>query len=137
MAFVLDASITVAWAFADEDHAVAAAALALIRNDQGCVPSLWWFEVRNVLIVNERRGRLREADTAVFLRNLGRLPIVVDRAPEEAAVLALARRHGLTVYDASYLELAERYAAPLATLDLTLAQAAQRENISLIGREAA
>ena len=137
MAFVLDASVAVAWAFADEDHAVAAAALALIRNDQGCVPSLWWFELHNVLIVNERRGRLREADTAVFLRNLGRLPIVVDRAPEEAAVLTLARRHGLTVYDASYLELAERYAAPLATLDMTLAQAAQRENISLIGREAA
>ncbi len=90
-----------------------------------------------MLIVNERRGRLREADTAVFLRNLGRLPIVVDRAPEEAAVLTLARRHGLTVYDASYLELAERYAAPLATLDTTLAQTAQRENISLIGREAA
>jgi len=124
MAFVLDASVTVAWAFADEDHAVAAAALALIRNDQGCVPSLWWFELRNVLIVNERRGRLRETYTAVFLRNLGRLPIVVDRAPEEAAVLTLARRHGLTVYDASYLELAERYAAPLATLDTTLAQAA-------------
>ena len=124
MAFVLDASVTVAWAFADEDHAVAAAALALIRNDQGCVPSPWWFEVRNVLIVNERPGRLRETDTAVFLRNLGRLPIVVDRAPEEAAVLTLARRHGLTVYDASYLELAERYAAPLATLDTTLAQAA-------------
>jgi predicted nucleic acid-binding protein len=137
MNFVLDASVAVAWAFADEDHPVAAAALALIRNDEGCVPSLWWFEIRNVLIVNERRGRLRESDTALFLRNLARLPIVVDRAPEEAAVLTLARRHGLTVYDASYLELAARHAAPLATLDTTLAQAAQRENIALIGHETA
>jgi predicted nucleic acid-binding protein len=137
MSFVLDASVAVAWAFADEDHPVAAAALALIRNDEGCVPSLWWFEIRNVLIVNERRGRLRESDTALFLRNLARLPIVVDRAPEEAAVLTLARRHGLTVYDASYLELAARHAAPLATLDTTLAQAAQRENIALIGHETA
>jgi predicted nucleic acid-binding protein len=137
MRFVLDASVAVAWAFADEEHPVADAALALIRNDEGCVPSLWWFEIRNVLIVNERRGRLRETDTALFLRNLARLPIVVDRAPEEAAVLTLARRHGLTVYDASYLELAQRHAAPLATLDVALTQAAQRENISLIGREAA
>jgi predicted nucleic acid-binding protein len=137
MAFVLDASVAVAWGFADEEHAIAAAVLSLIRNEEGCVPSLWWFEVRNVLIVNERRGRLRETDTALFLRNLTRLPIVVDRAPEEVAVLTLARRHGLTVYDASYLELAERHAAPLATLDATLAQAAQRENISLIGHEAA
>jgi predicted nucleic acid-binding protein len=137
MRFVLDASVAAAWAFADEDHPVAAAALALIRDDGGCVPSLWWFEIRNVLIVNERRGRLREADTALLLRTLARLPIVIDRAPEEMAVLTLARRHGLTVYDASYLELAERHAAPLATLDTTLAQAAQRENISLVGQETA
>jgi predicted nucleic acid-binding protein len=132
---VLDASVAVAWAFADEEHPAATAALALIRSDEGCVPSLWWYEVRNVLIVNERRGRLRETDTALFLRNLARLPIVVDRAPEETAVLTLARRHGLTVYDASYLELAERHAAPLATLDVMLALAAQRENISLIGHK--
>jgi len=65
------------------------------------------------------------------------LPIIVDRTPEEVSVRALARRHGLTVYDASYLELAQRSAAPLATLDVTLAQAVQRDNISLIGREAA
>jgi predicted nucleic acid-binding protein len=135
MAFVLDASVAVAWAFADETHRAAVAALALIRNEEGCVPNLWWFEVRNVLIVNERRGRLREADTTLFLRSLARLPIVIDRAPEEAAVLTLARRYGLTVYDASYLELAERHAAPLATLDAALAQAAQRENIPLIGHE--
>ena len=137
MPFVLDASVALAWAFAEEDHPTAVAALALIRNDEGCVPSLWWFEVRNVLIVAERRGRLHESDTALFLRSLSRLSIAVDRAPEEAAVLTLARRHGLTVYDASYLELAQRHAAPLATLDLMLAQAAQRENISLIGHETA
>jgi predicted nucleic acid-binding protein len=137
MAFVLDASVALAWAFADETHPVAEAAAALIRDDEGCVPSLWWFEVRNVLIVNERRGRLREADTMLFLRILARLPIVVDRSPEEVAVLTLARGHGLTVYDASYLELAKRRTAPLATLDLTLAQAAQRENIALIGDKTA
>lgn len=133
--FVLDASVAVAWAFADEEHPVAASALGLLRNDEGCVPSLWWFEIRNVLIVNERRGRLRETDTALFLRYLASMPIAVDRSPEEAAVLTLARRHGLTVYDASYLELAARHDVPLATLDERLAEAAQRESVSLIGRE--
>ena len=108
-------------------------ALTLIRNDEGCVPSLWWFEVRNVLIVAERRGRLHESDTALFLRSLSRLPIAVDRAPEEAVVLTLARRHGLTVYDASYLELAQRHGVALATLDAALAEAAQRESLPLIG----
>ncbi|HEV2100401.1 MAG TPA: type II toxin-antitoxin system VapC family toxin [Stellaceae bacterium] len=130
--FVLDASIAVAWAFADEDHPVAASALARLRNDEGCVPSLWWFEIRNVLIVNERRGRLLETDTVLFLRYLTSMPISVDRSPEEAAVLALARRHSLTVYDASYLELAVRHATPLATLDGRLAAAARRERVALI-----
>ena len=133
MVFVLDASVAVAWAFADEEHPMAAAALALLRSDEGHVPSLWWFEVRNVLIVNERRGRLRETDTVLFLRSLARLPIIVDHAPENEALLSLARRHGLTVYDAAYLELSKRQAAPLATLDVVLAQAARRENVPLVG----
>jgi predicted nucleic acid-binding protein len=120
MPFVLDASV----ALAEEDLLTAVAALALIRNDKGCAPSLWWFEVRNVLIVAERRGRLHESDTALFLRNLSRLPIAVDRAPEEAVVLTLVRRHTLAVYNASYLELAQRHGVALATLDAALAQAA-------------
>ena len=106
MPFVLGASIAACWAFEDEDHPVAALALERMRSDQALVPSLWWFEVRNTLIVNERRGRLAEADTAAFLRALSRLGVVVDRSPEDAAVLTLSRKHRLTVYDASYLELA-------------------------------
>lgn len=90
MRFVLDASVVVAWAFADEEHPVAAAALALIRNDEGFVPSLWWFEVRNVLIVNERRGRLRETDTALFLRNLARRSIAVMASPSMTPTISRA-----------------------------------------------
>jgi predicted nucleic acid-binding protein len=133
MVFVLDKSVAVAWAFADEEHPMAAAALALLRSDEGRVPGLWWFEVRNVLIVNERRGRLRETDTLVFLRNLARLPIIVDHAPENEAVLSLTRRHDLSVYGAAHLELSKRQAAPLATLDVVLAQAARCENIPMVG----
>jgi predicted nucleic acid-binding protein len=73
--------------------------------------------VRNTLIVNERRGRLTEADVAVFLRGLNRLGVSVDRSPDESQLLSLARRHRLTVFDVSYLELAQREGIPLATLD--------------------
>jgi len=132
MPFVLDASIAVCWAFEDEDHPIAALALERMRTDEALVPSLWWFEVRNTLIVNERRGRLAEADTAAFLRALSRLGVMVDRSPEEAAVLALARRHRLTVYDASYLELSLREGLALATLDADLARAARAERVSLL-----
>ena len=133
MPFVIDASITACWAFDDEDHPVAALALDRIRVDEARVPSLWWFEVCNTLIVNERRGRLTEADVSAFLRGLSRLGVMVDREPNEDHVLMLARRHQLTVYDASYLELASRETLPLATLDADLATAAHREKLQLIG----
>ena len=116
MPFVLDASIAACWAFDDEDHPVAALALERVRTDEARVPSLWWFEVRNTLIVSERRGRLTESDIATFLHGLARLRVAVDQSPEEADVLALARHRGLTVYDAAYLERARREGAPLATL---------------------
>lgn len=133
MPFVLDASITVCWLFDDEDHPHAAEALDRIRTDHALVPSLWWFEVRNTLLVNERRGRLTESDTLTFLGALRRLAIAVDPALNED-VLALGRRHRLTVYDAAYLELARRENLPLATLDQRLATAAQAEGVFLIGR---
>ena len=133
MPFVLDASIAACWAFEDEDHPTAALALERIRSDEALVPSLWWFEVRNRLIVNERRGRLTEADVATFLRGLNRLGLSIDRSPDESVVLSLARRHRLTVYDVSYLELAQREGVPLATLDTDLAKAARAETLQLIG----
>jgi predicted nucleic acid-binding protein len=133
MPFVIDASIAACWAFEDEDHPVAALALERIRSDEALVPSLWWFEVRNTLIVNERRGRLTEADVTVFLRGLARLGVTIDRTPDEAAILTLARRHRLTVYEASYLELAQREGVLLATLDTDLVNAARGERLPLIG----
>ncbi|MGD0188645.1 MAG: type II toxin-antitoxin system VapC family toxin [Roseiarcus sp.] len=133
MPFVLDASVAACWAFEDEDHPVAALALERVRTDEARAPSLWWFEVRNTLIVNERRGRLTESDIAAFLRGLARLGVTVDRSPDEADVLMLARRRGLTVYDAAYLELARRERLPLATLDAALAKAARAERAPLLG----
>ncbi len=133
MPFVLDASVAASWALADEDHVMASLALACIRTDDALVPSLWWFEIRNILIVSERRGRLTEAATVSFLRSLSRLSIVIDRAPEDTTVLALARRHRLTVYDASYLELAMREALPLATVDRDLHAAAEAEGAAILG----
>lgn len=132
MAFVLDASITACWAFQDEDHPDASLAFGQMRTEEAVVPSLWWFEVRNILIVNERRRRIAESDTAAFLLNLSRLRIRVDRVPDEGAVLRLARTHRLSVYDAAYLELAQREGLPLATLDADLQKAAVGEGVALL-----
>ena len=133
MTFVIDALIAACWAFKDEEHPHADLALARIRTDQALAPSLWWFEIRNILVVNERRKRLTEADTAAFLRDLSCFAVTLDRSPEETEVLRMARTHGLSVYDAAYLELSKRNGAALATLDAALALAARTEGVPLIG----
>lgn len=134
MAFILDASITACWAFDDEDHPDAGLAFERMRAEEGVVPSLWWFEVRNILIVSERRRRITESETATFLLNLSRLRIRVDLVPQEEAVLRLARTHRLSVYDAAYLELAQREGLPVATLDGDLRRAAKAEGVGLVSR---
>jgi predicted nucleic acid-binding protein len=135
MPFVLDASVAMAWAFPDENHPVATIALDRINSpDEARVPSIWWYEVRNSIITNERRRRLTEADTSEYLRRLSRLPISIEHPPDEVRVMALSRRYKLTVYDAAYLELAQREAIPLATLDNELVRAARAEKVHLVGK---
>jgi predicted nucleic acid-binding protein len=133
MPFVLDASIAGCWALEDEQHSRADEALARILTEEAVVPSLWWFEVRNILLINERRKRINESGTTGFLRYLATLPIRSDRFPEEAGILRLARDYRLSIYDAAYLELALRESIPLATLDSALISAARAEKIPLIG----
>jgi predicted nucleic acid-binding protein len=132
MSFVVDASVTACWAFDDEDHLSAAAALGLMSEDEAFAPTLWWFEVRNTLIRGERRGRITEAGANQFLRDLGAMPIAIDRDPVGADLMNIARRLRLTAYDAAYLELAVRLGATLATLDGHLAGAAKAMGVGLI-----
>jgi len=133
MPFVLDASIAACWLIDDEDNAAATVARGLILNDHAVVPALWWFEIRNTLISNERRGRLTQEDTNAALRLPAGLAITIDRLPDEASVLGLARRHRLTAYDAAYLDVAHRHGCPLATLDRALIRAARAEGVALLG----
>jgi predicted nucleic acid-binding protein len=133
MAFVVDASITVVWGLDDEEDVIADLAWDRLTAEPARVPAIWWFEVRNVLLINEWRGRISAQETSAFLKALSAMVIEIDYAPSEAATFALARLHQLTIYDASYLELALREALPLATLDKKLAAAAKREDVSLLG----
>lgn len=133
MTFVLDASVSACWAFSDEVHPVADAAFSGLQTADAVVPALWWFEIRNILVVNERRGRIRERDTEFFLRALAQLRIRVEPLPEQGGVLGIARERNLSVYDAAYLELAYRERLPLATLDRRLGEAARLMGVELFG----
>jgi predicted nucleic acid-binding protein len=131
MPFVVDVSVMMAWHFEDERSSEADAIRAKARTDEIFVPSLWWFELRNVLLVGERRGRAGPEDTAGFLEDLRELPISIALLPDENEVLAIARRHRLTFYNAAYLELAKREGCALATFDEELIAAAKAEHVSL------
>jgi len=83
-------------------------------------------EVTHALLSAERRGRMDEVSTGVALAEILALPITIEE-PDPHTMLALARTHRLTCYDAAYLALAVRAQLPLATIDRTLAAAARTQ----------
>jgi predicted nucleic acid-binding protein len=133
MTFIVDASVTMSWYLSEDARPTGRFAFEQLGVAGAAAPILWWFEVRNALVVNERRGRLDAAATVSILAHLEGLPIRLDVEQDGETVLALARAHRLTVYDAAYLELALRADAPLATLDRELARAARAARVRLLG----
>ncbi len=128
---VLDASITANWLLGDEFDPRAAYALDWLRQNEAIVPQLWHYEVRNALLVAERRGRVPRGETIERLDSLRGLPILTDQEADLQKAFGLAGAHGLSFYDALYLELALRREAQLATLDALLAQAAIAEGLEI------
>ena len=125
--FVLDGSLALAWYFKDEADPYADAVAARFPAARAAVPLIWPLEVANAVLMGERRRRSTEAQAGQWLTYLGLLPIAVDDETNDRAwgeVLSLARAHGLSAYDAAYLELALRRGLPLATLDDKLRAAA-------------
>lgn len=127
---MIDASAAAALLLPDEVAPVALEELLEVGLD---APWLFWAELRNILLVSERRGRLPPGAAEAFLDAIDGLNVRLDTAPSEADVMRLARSHGLTVYDALYLELALRLGGLLATLDAKLADSARRSSVTLLG----
>jgi len=131
MPFVLDASTAICWAMQDESDPRAEAAKARALTDRPLVPGIWWYEVRNILVQNERRGRISTAESERFLQTIGSLTRIVFPQGIQGT-LRLARKHKLSIYDAAYLELAVAQKLVLATLDDDLAKAAKAEGIVVL-----
>jgi predicted nucleic acid-binding protein len=130
---VLDASVTLAWCFPGEASAYADFTRLAARTSELIAPSIWPFEVANALLVAERRKRLRPGESRRFLELLGALDVEIEPGSTTIAAqcATAARDRELSVYDASYLELAIRRKARVATLDGNLAQAARKAGILL------
>ena len=134
MAFVLDCSVTMAWLFPDEATEATDQLRESLVEGRAFVPSLWPVEVANVLLAATRRGRVGVHEWPQICANLETLPIEIDPVSMSrvwGVVLELANKHGLSVYDAMYLELAVRMRMPLATLDRALATAGQAAGIDV------
>ena len=116
----------------DEDHPAADMAFSALQSGEAVVPAIWWYEIRNILVLNERRGRIEPGDVARFLDELEVLDIRIESASDSLFVLDLAREHVLSVYDAAYLALAVRKSLPLATLDVALQSAAVAAGVALL-----
>jgi len=138
MSFVVDSSIALTWCFEDEATEAADALLVRLTHDGAHAPSLWPLEVLNALVVAQRRGRITSKERHDRVALLHALPIILDTDTADQAWTItdlLAERHGLTLYDATYLELAQRLNLPLATLDAELRTAANAIGVPVLGNQ--
>jgi predicted nucleic acid-binding protein len=129
-AFVVDASVSAAWFLPDEASAVSEAALQATATHDVWVASLWPLEICNLLLSAQRRRRITADKRRELAAAATALRIKVDREPVSISGLdELAARHGLSAYDAAYLELALRRRLPLATLDEALLAAMAKAGV--------
>lgn len=131
---MLDGSAALAWCFDSESTPAIEALMFRVAERGAIVPSLWRLEVANGLLVGVRRGRLTAARRDEVLATLLEMEIAIDDETDRFAwsgTVRLAEAHGLTAYDAAYLELAQRRRLPLATLDAALARAARAARIEV------
>lgn len=133
MAFVVDASVAAAWMLPDEQNDFADRLVLDLHSAPGLVPSLFWFEARNLFLMAERRGRIAAGEAIATMQRLRRMPLQDAGSGSDTAVLELAIKHNLTPYDACYLTLALDRKLPLASFDKRLAEAARREQIEILG----
>lgn len=132
--FILDCCVAMAWFFADERNDYAAEIFAAMPFCLAHIPQHWRLEIGNTSMVGERRGRCTEHQSTAFLTDLKIHRLQLDSETDTHAfteTLSLARRFGLSTYDAAYLELALRLKLPLATIDRPLAKAAGLAGVTL------
>jgi predicted nucleic acid-binding protein len=134
--FVVDASVVLTWCFPDENAALAQRVARMFKEgDSAIAPSFWPHEVLNALLVGEKRKRISGDLIRTFLTDLATLPIVLQELQADAVfdrIQSLSREHGLTTYDAAYLDLAQTNGLPVATLNEALIRACAKTGVDLI-----
>ncbi len=130
MAFVADNSVVLAWFVSSQSTAYSEKMLRRVAREPIHVPVVWALEFANALHQLERRRKLKPETTAELFEAVDALRLQSDASPPgQRRLLDLARQYDLSIYDASYLELAIRMALPLATQDSALSAAATKAGL--------
>ena len=133
---VLDASVALSWIFEDEASPYAEEVIEALKSTSAVVPVVWPLEIDNAILAAIRRRRIEEADAFRYLTVLDTLSLEIDlevaREVLGQRILGLGLTHGLSAYDASYLELAMRRGLPLATQDEKLVRVAANTGIHIL-----
>lgn len=137
MRLIADISVVLAWFFDEQQSPAALSTLKVIEKEGLLVPPLWWTELENGILMGEHRARKNARESGAFMDLVRALPIETDGvAPHRIShkILEIARQHKLTAYDATYLELADRQKASLATFDAAMRLASVGLGIQLFLR---
>ena len=136
-AFIMDASVGFAWVYPSQASAETDKLLEEVEAGAAAVvPSFWFLEMANSLLAAQRRKLLSAAERRTALDKLSKLNLTVDEEIVQTAfrkTSELAEKHGLSVYDAAYLEAALRRKLPLGSRDAPLREAAKRCGIRVRG----
>jgi len=124
---VIDASMAAAWSLEDEKNEAVERIFDEVKERllKRFVPTIFWHETRSIFLKNERRGKITSEESLSLLADLRDLEPILRDTGDDAQVMALARKYGLSTYDAAYLSVALELGAILATNDRKLARAAR------------
>ena len=135
--FVLDANVVIGFLLREGSvYADRVFQKHLALGATAHVPSLWHLEIRNVLFLKERAKKLAAGEANQALSCLAGLTILTDAHTTASSTLMHLERmmlhHGLTSYDATYLELAYRLDVPIATQDKDIIAAAKSLKVAIL-----
>lgn len=130
---VIDASVAAAWFLTTQATRQADILLSNRQKHTFVAPIYFAVELRNVLLLGERRGTITAAKaTENILMASALIDIAQGDMHEEAErAMAVARRTGLKLYDAIYLEKAMREGRALASRDRRLLDAATAAGVDV------
>lgn len=133
--WVVDTSLVLGWLLHEEMPKGVTQLREAIERAPALVPSIWRLEIGNALLVAAKRRRMSADELEWKIRMARSFPVVADFGDANrglCGVWDVARQHGLTTYDAAYLELAMRYDYGLASLDASLNRAASAVGLPVL-----